>query len=239
LGDVGDRQQFLYPVADVLWRLEMCAHGPTLPLRTSAKSVHNERLSTKERAHYHDQSEAGLLGWVLADDDHFQEKVAALAAAPSLERPARAWEQARDYAPYDGPHRDFIAKLLLAAADASWKDPPSTIPAQRRTLLVNLNALGVWAEAPLEDADAQRVRARWDRLREGAHRVALYGAHKCINCEASLARDSRSGRSRRTHCSPCESRRDAASQREGMRDVLDAATGQRHTRRANRRAPAS
>jgi hypothetical protein len=59
------------------------------------------------------------------------------------------------------------------------------------TLLVYLNGVGVWTEAPLKDGDARLVRARWDRLREGAHRVALFGAHKCINCEAALARDSK------------------------------------------------
>jgi hypothetical protein len=212
----------------------------SLDLKDAAKSGHYDgELSKKERAHYFDQVEAGLLGWILADDLHFQRQVDTLAATPSSERRARAWEQAGDYAPYAGPHRDLIAKLLLAAAEASWKDPSSTIAAQRRTLLVNLNGVGVWAEAPLEDADAQRVRARWDRLREGVRCVALFGAHRCINCEALLARDSRSGRSRRTHCSLCEARRDAASQRDAMRDVLDAATGQRRTRRANRRAPAS
>jgi hypothetical protein len=208
----------------------------SLDLKDAAKSGHNDELTRKEHAHYSDELEAGLVGGVLADDDHFLGLVATLAATARHERRSRAWEQARDYAPYEGRHRALIAKLLLAVAGAEWRDPPRTIAAQRRTLLVNLPGRAVWAEAPLEDTDAQRVRDRRDRLREGAVYVARFGGYTCINCEARLAYHSTSGRNHPTHCSPCELRRDAASQRDAMRDILDAATGQRRTRRANRRA---
>jgi hypothetical protein len=242
-GDVGDREQLLQPIALVLWRSEMCAHESTLPLKAVAKSGHNDELTKKEHAHYSDELEAGLLGSVLADDDHFLSLVAALAATARHERRSRAWEQARDYAPYEGPHRALIAKLLLVVAEAEWRDPPRTIAAQRRTLLANLAGRAVWAEAPLEDGDAQRVRERRNRLREGALYVARFGARKCIACGSRLRSHSTTqGRpNRRFHCSQCEEKLSAkirSSQRDAMRDVLDAATGQRRARRAKRRAPA-
>ena len=223
----------------------MWAHDTTLPLKPGAKSGHNE-LTKKERAHYSDEAKAGLLGWVLGDDAHFQGLVATLASVPPRERRTRAKEQARDYAPYDGPHRDHIAELLLAGAApmperiALWGEGNDARRAtMRRYLLGNLSARGVWAEAPLEDTDAQRVRNRQDRLREGALYVARFGAYTCLNCEARLAHDSRSGRAHPTHCSPCSAAPwEAGRQREAMREALDAGTDQRRARRARRRAPA-
>src|SRR5215211_6466535 len=100
----------------------MCAHDSTLPLKAGAKSGHNDELSKKERAHYRDELEAGVLGDVLASDAHFQEQV-------------------RAYAPYDGPRRNRIRRHLLAAC-ASWEDsktmPSSTAAERCRTVLLNL-----------------------------------------------------------------------------------------------------
>ena len=213
-----------------------------MPLKAGAKSGHNDELSKKERAHYRDELEAGVLGDVLASDAHFQEQVATLFDLLPPERLARAWEQARAYAPYDGPRRNRIRRHLLAAC-ASWEDsktmPSSTAAERCRTVLLNLEARAVWAEAPLEDTDARRVRYRQDRLREGALYVALFGAYRCINCGALLAQDSRSGRSHPTHCSPCSAVPwEAGRQREAMWDALDAGTDRRRVRRAKRRAPA-
>ena len=225
----------------------MCVHNSNLLLKAGAKSGHNDELSEKERVHYFDEAEAGLLGWTLGGDAHFQGLVATLFASPPRERRARAREQARDYAPYNGPYRDLIAKLLLAACGA-WEDsmtmPSSTTAEWCRTVLVNWEGRAVWAETDPEDADAQRVRGRWDRLREGALYVARFGARECINCGSRLRSHSTTlGRpARRFHCSPCEEKLSAkirSSQRDARRDVLDAATGQRRARRARRRAPVS
>jgi hypothetical protein len=211
-----------------------------LPPKAGAKSGHKDELSKKEHAHYSDEIEGGVLAGVLADDDHFQGLVATLTKTGRDQRRDRAWEQARAYAPYDRPHRARIAELLLVAAQAEWEEPASTIAAQRRTRLINHGGRAVWADAPLEATDAQRVRDRQGRLLEGAFYVARFGAYKCVNCEAPLARDARSGRRHPSHCSPCSAiPGEAGRQGEAMRDAFDAGTDQRRTRRAKRRALAS
>jgi len=217
-----------------------------------SKSVHKDELllPKKERSHYSDEREAGLLGWVLGGDDHFQRLVEILVDTAPEERRARAWEQACAYAPYGGAHRARIAELLLAAVEPVpqqieielWaKGRNDRRAAMCRYRLQNLSARGVWAEDDREDtADAQRVRDRQHRLLEGAFYIARFGAYRCINinCGVPLAQDARSGRRHPSHCSPCSATApwEVGRQREAMRDALDAGTDRRRVRRAKRRA---
>jgi hypothetical protein len=212
----------------------------------AAKSVLNAQpVSQRERLHVFDDDEAGILGRVLADDLVFQEKCALVEESPVQGRRAIAEREASAYTPYRGAHRDLIIELLLAAAER-WNEYPEPFAGPtRRFRLQNLKRRGIWLEdeRPCEES-AQRRRERWPRLEEGAQRLARFGAGRCIGCDRELAGDryergasSRAGR--RWHCSPqCPDAPTAdirASHRESMRDALDAATGQRRTRRAARR----
>jgi hypothetical protein len=215
------------------------------------KSGHNEPESKHEQVHYFDEAEARMLGVVLADDAHFQAKAALVAASPILsDRRAKAHEEARDYAPYEGPHRATVARLLTLAAEvdaeAEARGWVPWIEAVRRDALAKSSARAVWAETEPEDEDARRRRDRWKRLQEGAERLARFGAAKCIECEEQLdppydlRGGSRPRSARRTHCLSCEQRLSPAvrsSHRESIRDALNSASGQHRTRRAARRRP--
>jgi hypothetical protein len=201
----------------------------------AAKSVLNEvPPSRRERLATFDQDEQSVLGVTLARDPVFQLKAAIVAKADPRERQEVADREAEAYVPYR-PHRLAIADLLLAAAAARDNYLSPLLP---QHAVVNLRRTAVWVDDEQPDPQLpQRVRPRFPRLEVGALMVARFGAGLCIECGRGLASD-RHGRERRRHCSPCTTRlrKDVrASQLEAMRDVIEAATGQRRKRRAARR----
>lgn len=220
--------------------------GSSVTSWRALKSVHKvESQTQRERLHVFDEDEAVILGVALADDACFQAKAAKIAADPE-NRLVVARAEARDYAPYRGPHHETMAGLLLLAAAAPWERfvrSPDSLDAGRRTSFANAGRSAVWAESDAGDADARRARERWERLREGARSVCRFGAGRCIRCAKVLDGGGRGyNGARRTHCRACEEceeklpKKIRASEREAMRDVLDAASGHRRTRRARRRA---
>jgi hypothetical protein len=194
--------------------------------------VHNDdQLTAKERLSWHDDAEASIVPMELADDETFKLKARAVAAAEPSQRAVVAEGEAKSYAPYSGPHRELIVRLLLLVAEEPWN---AWHPGTRTTFLSRHRA--VWCDAPLDELDGRRVRERWATLKEGAQRLAWFGAARCIGCGAVLACDRFRGRARPTHCSSCEHHKPGIreSHRNAIREALDAATGQRRRRRASR-----
>jgi hypothetical protein len=232
-------QQRLHPrVLRVFWR--MCAHKRTVPHRTPSKSVDNAGSAWKDLTRgLHDEDEASIVPLVLAEDECFVEKSRAVSAA---EDPlARARLEAKSYAPNKGRHQDFVAQLLLDAAEERWGELRA---AERRDLAANRGRRAVWAEPEaFGELDPCRVRTRWPVLQDGARCLARYGAFKCINCEMEFSVSGRYERgaarrpSRRHHCDACKGRLGplTASQIDAMRKALDAATGESRVRRAAQR----
>jgi hypothetical protein len=211
----------------------MCAHGDSLETLQTLKWVHNEPLTEKERLSYYDDDEASIVPRVLAADPFFQQAVETLVTLPPDMRTVQAEQIAKKYAAYKGPHQRLIAKQLLLAAKT-----PSRV---RTTRLENSARRAVWAESPLEEHDGRRIRQRWQTLEDGAKRLARFGAGICIHleCTTPLASDQLGGRGRSWHCSAHQGELSAGvrdSQRNEIREALDAATGQRRARRAARRA---
>ena len=202
--------------------------------------MHNGALTRKERLTHFDDDEVALVVTVLAGDACFQEKARTISAAEPDDRQACAEREAKSYTPKRGPHRDLIVQLLLDAADEPWrrKEIPSDM------FFANRYRRAVWADAPLDELDPRRARARWVMLKEGAHGVARLGAFKCIYCGRPLGPDrydrgASRRRSRRTHCGQCwedpRIRRGIPSELDAMRKALEAASGQRRRQRARRR----
>jgi uncharacterized protein YlaI len=216
----------------------MSAHNRTVPRATSTKAAHNERVR------FHDEDESALLGFVLSGDKCFQAKAQAIAAAPAEARLATAQREAKSYTPYGGrkrgAHRELIVHWLLRAADQPWEYGENG----RRTYFANLPRRAHWPEDELAELDGRRIRERWPTLYEGAKCLRRFGGFRCIGCGTVFAKGGRyecvplSNRpSRRYHCDACKCRLGSltASQVESMRKALDAATGQRRSRRAARR----
>jgi hypothetical protein len=191
-------------------------------------------LTEKERLSDHDDREASIIRWVLAEDEAFQANAGKVAAAEPSERHVLAQQLARRYVPYKGHHQQLIIDLLFLLAEAPWD---AVHPAARVTF-VHQNR-PVWGEAPLDDLDGRRVRERSRTLEQGARRLARRGAGKCIHltCETPLAQDQFRGRAMPTHCSAHLGlpRRIRESDLSEIREALDAGTGQRRRRRAARR----
>lgn len=202
------------------------------------------------RARFHEELEARILSDVLSEDECFRSKAVRVAAAEPHRRSVIAIEEAKDYAPYAGRHRDVVARLLLVAAEEPWQryqaGRPETVAALRRDSLSKVTSLGgLWLEADQDALESRRVRDRSDRLRKAAQRVAYFGAHRCIECAGRLARARYvQSAGRLLYCASCEEKLRANPYRsaivakhcEEMRDVLDAATGQRRERRERWRA---
>jgi hypothetical protein len=191
-------------------------------------------LTEKERLSDHDDHEASVIRWVLAEDEGFQANARKVAAAEPSERCALAQQLAKRYVPYKGHHQQLIVDLLLLLAEAPWD---AVHPAARATFIHQNRP--VWGEAPLDELDGRRVRDRSTTLEQGARRLARRGAGKCIHltCDTDLAQDQFRGRARPTHCSAHLElpRRIRESHRSEIREALDAGTGQRRHRRAARR----
>jgi hypothetical protein len=213
----------------------MCAHDVSLKPRRPAKSVHNEgeQMTKKERLSHFDDLEASIVRWRLGTDEEFLLKARRIAILEPLERRAEAEREAVSYVSYQGPHRRLVVDLLLLCADEPWN---AWHPATRVTFLSSGRA--VWVDAELDELDARRVRERWTTLKEGAQRLAWFGAGRCISCGVRLAADRFRGRAHPTHCSAHERLSGAIreSHKGEIREALDAATGQRRRRRASRRA---
>ncbi len=210
----------------------MCAHGDSLETPQTLKWVHNEPLTTKERLSYHDDDEASIVPTVLSADPFFQESAETLASRPPDRRTAEAERIAKKYAAYKGPHQRLVVDLLLLAAEAP--------PRFRTTCLPNSVRRAVWADTPPDGHDGRRVRERWRTLEDGAKRLARFGAGICIHleCRTPLASDQLGVRGRSWHCSAHQGELSAGvrnSQRNEIREALDASTGQRRARRAARR----
>jgi hypothetical protein len=117
-----------------------------------AKSMHSASdLTRKERLSDHDDREASIVRWVLAEDETFQAIARKVAAAEPSERRALAERLAKLYVPYKGPHQDLIIDLLLLVAEEPWM---AVHPAARATFVHQTRA--VWGDAPLDERRAPR-----------------------------------------------------------------------------------
>jgi hypothetical protein len=188
------------------------------------------KATRPDRLRVHDDNEGGIVASVLANDACFQEKVDRVALAEPSARRDVAEHEARDYAPYERAHHGHITGLLLAGANEDDRR-------LRSSIIATTPHVPVWPDLPLHDHDPRRAKQRWQRLKEGADRLALLGAHLCIGCGKTKTRAAERGR--RRHCSACEERLGraiCAAQVDAIRTALDAATGQHRARRASRRA---
>jgi hypothetical protein len=207
--------------------------------------------SPKARSYLHDGEEASVLAGVLAHDEAFRDQAARLRAVADLHKRQRQADKiAARYVPYRGRNggRDAVVRLLLAAAGPvpSWWSDPHRLPAAVVELMLNkaqvlsVGLAAVWPKAARDDLDARRRRNRRATLEEGARLVALRGARRCFQCGARLRSADR--RLRTDYCAPHDyggenavAERRRRSRELAIRDVLDAASGHRRTRRAQKR----
>jgi hypothetical protein len=203
--------------------------------------MHSVDLTDKERKTLFDEDEVARVALALADSECFREKAQRVAAASTPEeRTETARSEAKSYAPNAGARREWIAELLLDAADETWRERGWIL----RDVLSNRHRRAVWAETELDDSDPRRERERWAALDEGGLAIARFGAVRCIACGEPLesdryARGASRKPSRCTHCDQClfdQHPGRTASQLDAMRKAFDVGTGQRRRRRAALRA---
>jgi hypothetical protein len=193
-------------------------------------------VTQKERLSDFDDDEASIIPVVLGKDESFLDKAASIAAADPGDRAAVAQREAKKYAPYratPGFHR-------RTSADRERKSRGCVGATRIRTpsLPTCFADLVSGAMPRFEETDGRRVRGRWKTLERGAQRLARFGEAGCIGCGKRLTASRCQARPRVTHCAACVSKYSQIldTHRSEIREALDAATGQRRSRRAARRA---